>query len=255
MSRNLIALKTIVRKEIIRFTRIWMQSLLPPVITITLYFMIFGNLIGRQIAEIHGFSYMQFIAPGLIMMFVINNSYGNVVSSFYSTRFMHNVEEILVSPCPNYIILIGYVIGGLARGLCVGIIVTFVTLFFTHLQLQHAFETLSIVCLSSILFSLLGFTNAIYANSFDDITIIPTFILTPLTYLGGVFYSIDMVPGIWRQISYFNPILYMVNGFRHGILGVSDVDIVTTFGIVSLSIGLIFSLNLFLLYRGTGLRS
>lgn len=255
MSANFIALKTIVRKEIIRFTRIWMQSLLPPVITITLYFTIFGNLIGKQINQIEGYDYMQFIAPGLIMMFVINNSYGNVVSSFYSTRFMRNVEELLVSPCPNAIILLGYTLGGLARGIAVGMIVTVVTLFFTHLQLQHAFETFVIVSLSAVLFSLAGFTNAVFANSFDDITIIPTFILTPLTYLGGVFYSVDMVPGIWRQISYLNPILYMVNGFRYGILGITDVSLITTFSIIIGAIITLFSVNLILLNKGVGLRS
>jgi len=252
---NIVALQTIVRKELTRFFRIWMQSILPPVMTLTLYFTIFGNLIGSQIGMVKGFSYMQFIAPGLIMMFVINNSYGNVVSSFYSARFMRNVEELLVSPTSNLTILLGFTLGGLARGIIVGAIVTVVSLLFTHLHLTHALITFLIVVLSSFLFSLAGFTNAVFAESFDDISIIPTFVLTPLTYLGGVFYSIDMVPGIWRTISYGNPILYIINGFRYGILGVSDVNIYYSFSIVCASIVVLFLFNLTLLNRGVGLRT
>jgi ABC-2 type transport system permease protein len=255
MPPNLVALKTIVRKEVIRFTRIWMQSLLPPVITISLYFTIFGHLIGSQIHPIRGFSYLQFIAPGLIMMFVITNAYSNVVSSFYSTRFMRSVEEILVSPCPNYILLLGYILGGLLRGLAVGLIVTTVSLFFTHLHLQHPGVTLAVVCLSALLFALAGFTNAVFANSFDDISIIPTFVLTPLTYLGGVFYSVDMLPEFWQKLSYFNPILYMVNGFRYGILGLSDVSLGATFSVICAAIVALFCLNVFFLKKGIGLRT
>ena len=189
-----IALTTIIRKEIHRFMRIWVQTLVPPVITMALYFVIFGTLIGSRIGEMGGFNYMSFVVPGLIMMSVITNSYSNVVSSFYSAKFQHNIEELLVSPTPNYIILLGFICGGVARGLMVGLIVTVVSLLFTKLHIQHLGITVAIVLMTSILFSLMGFVNAVYANSFDDISIIPTFVLTPLTYLGGVFYSISLLP-------------------------------------------------------------
>ncbi len=209
-----IAFTTIVIKEIRRFTRIWGQTLLPPAITMTLYFIIFGNLIGSRIGEMGGFNYMEFIVPGLIMMSVITNSYGNVVSSFFSTKFQRNIEELLVSPIPNWVILSGYVVGGVSRGLAVGLIVTLLSLFFTQLQIHNLWVTVATVALTSVLFSLGGFINAIFANSFDDVSIIPTFILTPLTYLGGVFYSIQLLPEFWQMVSQLNPILYMVNTFR-----------------------------------------
>ena len=220
-----IAFCTIVRKEIRRFTRIWVQTLIPPVITMCLYFVIFGQLIGSRIGHMSGFDYMSFVVPGLIMMSVINNSYSNVVSSFYSAKFSKSVEELQVSPTPGHIIIFGYVFGGTLRGLCVGAIVSVVSLLFADLNIQHLGITILVVFLTSLLFSIAGMINAIFANSFDDISIIPTFVLTPLTYLGGVFYSISLLPEFWQGVSQFNPILYMVNAFRYGFLGVSDVNI------------------------------
>lgn len=220
-----VAFVTIVRKEVRRFTRIWVQTLIPPVITIALYFVIFGQLIGSRIGQMGGFDYMSFVVPGLIMMAIINNSYSNVVSSFYSAKFNKSIEELQVSPTPNWVILWGYVCGGVLRGLTVGLIVTIVSMAFTRVQLHHVGITSLVVLLTSILFSLAGFINAVYANSFDDISIVPTFILTPLTYLGGVFYSIEMLPPFWQSVSQLNPILYVINAFRFGFLGASDVSI------------------------------
>ena len=249
-----VALSTLLTREIRRFIRIWPQTLLPPAITMTLYFVIFGNLIGQRIGEMSGFAYIEYIAPGIIMMAVINNAYANVASSFFSAKFQNHIEELLIAPIPNHLILAGYVMGDVARGLLVGIIVTIVALFFTKLHVQHLFITLSMVILSAVLFSLGGFINAIYGKSFDQIAIIPTFILTPLTYLGGIFYSIDLLPDFWQQASLFNPILYMVNAFRYGILGVSDIPVGLAFGVIMLFIVGLASFALYLLNRGTGLR-
>lgn len=250
-----IAFITILRKEIRRFMRIWVQTLIPPAITMALYFVIFGSLIGSRIGEMGGFDYMSFVVPGLIMMSVINNSYSNVVSSFYSAKFTRSIEELQVSPTPSYVILLGYVAGGMARGLAVGLIVTLLSLFFTRLSVQHLGVTVSVVILTSILFSLAGLINAIYANSFDDISIIPTFVLTPMTYLGGVFYSISLLPEFWQVVSKLNPILYMVNAFRFGILGVSDVNIMVSYvGILLFIIGLC-TYCLYLLETGKRLRN
>ena len=234
--RHWVAFNTLVIREVRRFLRIWPQTLLPPAITMTLYFIIFGNLIGSRIGEMGGFSYMEYIIPGIIMMAVINNAYANVASSFYSAKFQSHIEELLVAPVPNYLILAGYVAGGTARGLCVGLIVTIVSLFFTQQPIQHLLITISMVLLSAVLFALGGFINAIYARSFDEIAIIPTFILTPLTYLGGVFYSISLLPEFWQNVSLLNPILYMVNAFRFGMLGASDVPISAAFAVILNSI-------------------
>ena len=250
-----IAFQTILTKEIRRFMRIWVQTLLPPVITMILYFVIFGKLIGSRIGSMGGFDYIQFVVPGLIMMSVITNSYGNVVSSFYGNKFQHSIEELLVSPVPNWIILTGYVTGGVARGLCIGVLVTLLSLFFTHLHVEHALTTLLVVLLTSILFSLAGLINAIYAKSFDDITIVPTFVLTPLTYLGGVFYSIHLLPPLWQYLSQANPILYMVNAFRYGILGVSDVHIGFSLSMIVVFILLAGGYAMHLLNTGKGLRN
>lgn len=255
LNHKYIAFETIVIKEVRRFSRIWLQTLVPPAITIGLYFVIFGNLIGRRVGEMGGFQYMEFIVPGLIMMAVIQNSYSNVVSSFFSHKFQRSVEELLVSPVPNYIILSGFVMGGMARGLAVGAIVTFMALFFTDLTIQNPFLTLSVILLTSIVFSLAGFINALFANSFDDISIIPTFILTPLIYLGGVFYSIELLPQFWQVVSRINPIFYMVNTFRFGILGVSDVNVTWAFIILALFVIGLYTSCILLLRRGTGLRS
>jgi len=251
---KLTAFKTIVWKEVRRFLRIWVQTLVPPVITISLYFVIFGNLIGRRIGEMGGYTYMEFIVPGLIMMAVINNSYANVVSSFFSQKYQRSIEELLVSPVPNYVILSGFVLGGVARGLAIGVIATIISLFFSGLHMHNLLITLLVVLMSSIVFSLGGFINAIFANKFDDITIIPTFVLTPLIYLGGVFYSIELLPEFWRLVSQLNPIFYMVNAFRFGILGVSDVNVVFAFAMLVLFTVVLFVFSLFLLHRGKGLR-
>ncbi len=222
----MVAFLTIVRREVRRFMRIWPQTLLPPAITMTLYFAIFGNLIGSRIGQMGGFNYMEYIVPGLIMMSIITNSYANVSGSFYSAKFQHNVQELLVSPTPNWIILLGYVVGGVVRGLLVGLIVTLLSLFFTKLNIENIFITVLVVFLTAILFSLGGFVNGVYAKSFDDVSIIPTFVLVPLTYLGGVFYSIDLLPDFWQSMTLLNPVLYMVNAFRFGVLGASDIDVV-----------------------------
>ncbi len=247
--------KTIVRKEVTRILRIWAQTLVPPVITMTLYFIIFGNLIGRRIGEMDGFGYMQFIVPGLIMMAVITSSYGNMVSSFFGAKFGRHIEELLISPLPNWIILAGYVTGALTRGVMVGSVVILVSLFFTQLEVQHPLITVSVLLITSIVFAMAGMINAIYAQNFDDISIIPTFILAPLTYLGGVFYSISLLPEFWQKVSAFNPILYMVNGFRYGILGASDIEIGHAYIIMGVFVVLLTSLCLWLLHRGIGLRS
>ena len=252
--QTLVALWTLVLKEIKRFTRIWPQTLLPPSITMAMYFIIFGSLIGSRIGEMDGFSYMDFIVPGLIMMSVITSSYANVVSSFFSMKFQRSIEELLVSPVPNWVILAGYVTGGMSRGLGIGLIVTLLSLGFTQLSIHHLPMVILTVFLTSALFSLGGFINAMLATKFDDISIVPTFVLTPLTYLGGVFYSIDMLPGFWQGVSMINPILYMVNAFRYGILGVSDVNPYVALGMILLFIAILSAISLRMLARCKGIR-
>ncbi len=254
-SEQWVALVTILSKEIRRFMRIWVQTLLPPVITMSLYFVIFGALIGSRIGQMDGFDYMSFVVPGLIMMSVITNSYSNVVSSFYSAKFQNSVEELLVSPMPNYVILLGFVLGGVARGLLIGLIVSLVSLFFIDLSMHNMTVTVAIVFFTSMLFSIAGFINAVYANSFDDISIVPTFVLTPLTYLGGVFYSISLLPEFWQSVSMLNPVLYMVNAFRYGFLGITDIDIRFAFGGIFVFVIIMFMYALHLLDKGTRLRS
>ena len=254
LTLNWIGLKTLVRKEIVRIMRIWIQTIVPPAITMTLYFIIFGNLIGRRIGSMGGFDYMQYIAPGLIMMSVITTSYGNVVSSFFGAKFGRHIEEMLVSPMSNATLIIGHVAGGVFRGMLVGVLVTIVALFFTKLEVQHPLITLSIVILSSTVFALAGFINAVFATKFDDISIVPTFVLTPLTYLGGVFYSISLLPEIWQKVSLANPIIYMVNAFRYGILGIADINITYAYLIVGLFVVGLFSVSLVLLNRGVGIK-
>lgn len=249
------AFKTIMVKEYLRFIRIWIQTVLPPAITTALYFVIFGNLIGSQISDIDGYRYMDYIVPGLILMAVITNSYANVVSSFYSAKFQKSIEELLVSPTPNYLILAGFVSGGVARGIIVGIVVTLVAMYFSDIQIYSLTLSFTVFVLTAILFSLAGFINAVFANSFDDITIIPTFVLTPLTYLGGIFYSIEMLPEFWQNLSLINPILYMINSFRYGLLGVSDTDITTALFIIIIFIIGLFSYALYLLNKGIGIKS
>lgn len=255
LRQTAVALGTLAGKETQRYLRIWMQTLLPPAITMTLYFIIFGSLIGPRIGPMDGYSYMEFIAPGIIMMAVITNSYTNVVSSFFGAKFQRHIEEILVSPTPNYAILLGYLAGGVSRGLLIGLIVTIIATAFADLAIHNLAVTVSVVFLTSVLFSLGGFINGIFARKFDDIAIVPTFILTPLTYLGGVFYSVNMLPEFWRTVSLANPVLYMVNAFRYGILGASDIPIGIGYAIIGLFIVILSAFSLYLLHRGVGLRT
>lgn len=252
---NLICLYTIARRESTRIFRIWVQTLVPPVITMTLYFVVFGTFIGSQLASINGYTYMAFIAPGLIMMSIITNSYTNTVSSFFSTKFQKNIEELLVSPTPNWVIVLGFVSGGVIRGLSVGFLVSMVSLIFVRLSLYSVAYTVLFAFLTSFVFALAGMINGIFAQKFDDISIIPTFVITPLTYLGGVFYSISLLPDFWRMISKANPIIYMIDGFRYGFLGISDMSVFTGLGMLVFFAVLLFSVNLYLLKKGIGIRT
>ena len=252
---NLVALRTIARREVSRILRIWAQTLVPPAITMTLYFLIFGNLIGSRIGTMDGISYMDFIVPGLVMMSVIQNAYGNISSSFFGAKFGRHVEELLVSPMPNWVILGGYVAGGVLRGVMVGAIVLCIAMLFTRVQIPHPLVTLATVLLGATIFSLAGFVNAVYAKKFDDIAIVPTFILTPLTYLGGVFYSVTLLPAWAETATRLNPIFYMVNAFRYGLLGTSDVPVGIAFGLMAFFVVALGALGLWLLKRGVGLRS
>ncbi|RKS85075.1 ABC-2 type transport system permease protein [Orbus hercynius] len=250
-----IALKSIWRKEVTRFMRIWVQTLIPPVVTMSLYFIIFGNLIGSRVGDMGGFSYMQFIVPGLIMMSVITNSYTNVCSSFFSAKFQHNIEELLVAPVPTHIIIWGYVGGGVARGVLTGALVTVISMLFVSYNVHSWLMIICTLLLTSILFSLAGLLNAVYAKSFDDISIIPTFVLTPLTYLGGVFYSLTLLPAFWQWVSKLNPIVYMINGFRYGFLGISDVSLFFTFSMLVLFVVVMYVIAWKIIESGKGLRS
>ena len=254
-ARNWIALGTIARREVSRILRIWSQTLVPPAITMTLYFLIFGGLIGSRVGDMGGFSYMQFIVPGLVMMSVIQNSYGNISSSFFGAKFGRHVEELLVSPMPNWVILWGYVAGAVLRGLLVGVMVLGIAMLFTTVRIPHPLVTLSSVVLGATIFSLAGFVNAVYAKKFDDVAIVPTFILTPLTYLGGVFYSVTLLPGWAQAATHANPIFYMVNAFRCGLLGVSDVPLWVAYALMLGFVAVLSALSLWLLRRGVGLRS
>ena len=250
-----IALKTIVKKEVYRFIRIWPQTLLPPAITTALYFLIFGKLIGNRIGTISGATYMDYIVPGIILMSVISHSYSNVVSSFYSTKFQRNIEELLVAPVPNWVILSGYVSGGIFRGLLVGIVVALISMLFADIKVLHPGITVAVAILTATLFSLAGFINAVLAESFDDISIIPNFVLTPLSYLGGVFYSVDMLPGIWQTLIMGNPIMYMINAFRYGMIEVTDVDINLALMMIAGFIVLLAGFSLYMLHKGTGIKN
>jgi ABC-2 type transport system permease protein len=249
-----IAYLTITHKEIMRFSRIWVQTIIPPVVMVALYFIIFGNLIGQRIGEMDGMLYVDFIMPGLVMMSIITNSYANVVSSFYGAKYSRHIEEMQIAPVPNLVILLGFVTGGVARGLSVGIAVTLVSLLFTEFSVHSPLIVLLVALLTSCLFAMAGLINGIFANSFDDISIIPTFVLTPLTYLGGIFYSIRLLPEFWQQVSLGNPILYMVNSFRYGFRGSSDIELTTALLVILAFIAGLFALCLVLLERGTGIR-
>lgn len=253
---NLVAFTTVTRREVVRIMRIWMQTLLPSAITMTLYFVIFGRMVGSRIGDIvPGVSYIDYIVPGLIMMAVITNSYGNISSSFFGAKFQRHIEEMLASPMPGWVILTGYVAGAVLRGLLVAVIVLIIAMFFTRIHLFHPWITLSTILLTSIVFSLAGFVNAIYAKKFDDIALVPTFVLTPLTYLGGVFYSVDQLGSPWREISHANPILYMVNAFRYGLLGISDIPMGVAYAVMLGFAAVLAFIAMRLLERGVGLRS
>ncbi|MFO8069190.1 MAG: ABC transporter permease [Alkalibacterium sp.] len=249
------ALKSLAVKETNRYLRIWIQTLVPPVITTSLYFVIFGNLIGERIGQMEGFSYMEFIVPGLIMMSVITSSYSNVSSSFFSQKFQKNIEELLIAPVPTHIIMWGFVIGGMGRSILVGTLVTIISLFFVPLQAYSWFIIIVTLLMTSIVFSLAGLLNGIFAQSFDDVSIVPTFVLQPLTYLGGVFYAISMLPPFWQGVSKVNPIVYMISGFRYGFLGIIDVPILLSMGILILFIIVLYAVDWYLIETGRGLRS
>ena len=253
--RYWVAFSTILVKEILRFSRIWVQTVLPSTITTALYFVIFGRLIGERIGPMGGFDYLDFIVPGLVLMAVITNAYANVVSSFYSSKFSRYVEEFLVAPVPNWVILAGFVAGGVARGLLVGVVVILVAMFFTRIEVHSLGVTALVFVLTAVLFALGGFINAVYANNFDDISIVPTFVLTPLTYLGGVFYSIELLPVFWQGLSLANPVLYMINAFRYGLLGVSDIPLGLAFSIILGFIAALTFFSLHLLRRGVGIKT
>ena len=252
---NWIAFTTIARREVMRILRIWTQTLIPPAITMTLYFLIFGGLIGSRVGQMGGMRYMDFIVPGLVMMSIIQNSYGNISSSFFGAKFGRHIEELQVSPMPNWVILSGYVAGAVLRGLMVGAIVLVIAMFFTHVRVPHPLVTIASALLGAIIFSLAGFINAVYAKKFDDVAIVPTFILTPLTYLGGVFYSVKLLPEWAQTMTHLNPIFYMVNAFRYGLLGQSDVAMGAAFGLMLLFVAGLTALALWLLKRGVGMRS
>jgi len=255
LAKKWVAFYTILRKEVVRFMRIWSQTLLPPVITQSLYFVIFGTFIGSQISDINGVSYMAFIVPGLVMMAVINSGFSNVVSSFFGSKFQRNIEELMVSPTPNWVIVLGYVMGGVLRALLVGGIVFAVSAFFTRPEVYSFFVIFVFVFLTAIVFSLGGFINAVFATKFDDVSIFPTFVLTPLTYLGGVFYSVKALPEFWQKVSLFNPILYMIDGFRFGFYGIGDFNVWISMSFLILVALFLFFLALYLLRKGIGLRS
>ncbi len=251
----IVGFSTMLRKETVRIFRIWSQTLLPPIVTTSLYFAIFGTFIGSQLASIHGFSYIMFIVPGLVMMAVITSSYSNVISTFFGAKMQHYLEELLVSPLPDWVIIAGFASGGIVRSLIVAVLVLIVSLFFTHLVIFNVLVIIGAALLTAILFSLAGLVNGIFAKSFDGINIVPTFVLTPLTYLGGVFYSVDKLPPFFRMLSLANPILYMVNAFRYGFLGISDVSVGVSFAVMGASIVVLLCLALYLFKKGNGLKN
>ena len=250
-----VALYTLTRREVLRFARIWIQTLLPPAVTTVLYFVIFGKLIGSQIGDVGAHSYIEYIIPGLVLMSVITNAYANVVASFYSSRFHGNIEEMLISPMPAAVILAGFVIGGVLRGLTVGVVVLAVSAFFGHLPFPDAGLAALVLLLTATLFSMAGLVNGVYAKSFDGIAIIPTFVLMPLTYLGGIFYSIEMLPDFWRAVSLLNPIFYMINVFRESALGSSDVGVGVSLAVIVLFLVAFTAFCLYLLERGVSIRT
>lgn len=253
--KQIVALKKIAHKEITRILRIWMQTLLPPIISTTLYFLIFGRLLGPRIQDIEGFSYIKFIVPGLIMMSILTSSYMNVSSSFFGAKFQRHLEEILVSPTKTYAIIIGYILGGICRGLSIGILVTTISMLFTSISFYNIWIVMSIAILTSIVFALMGLMNGIFAKKIDDVTIIPTFVITPLTYLGGIFYSVSLLPEIWQRITLINPIFYIINTFRYGFLGISDFPIIYSYIMLLVFIFILYTICSVLIEKGAGMRN
>ena len=251
--QQLIALYTLIRRELVRMFRIASQVFLPPVITTLLYFLIFGTVIGNRIGIIQGISYAAFIAPGLIMMAVITNAYSNVSTSLFSVRFQRSIEEMLVSPMHYSLLLLGYTLSGVLRGVIVAALVYLVAYFFLDVEFSRLPMTLLVVILVAALFSLAGFTNGMLARTFDDVALVPTFILAPLTYLGGVFYATSMLPVFWQKVSYFNPIFYMVNALRQAMIGHQEINMTLAMGIICLMLVCLTVLNLVLLKKGVGL--
>jgi ABC-2 type transport system permease protein len=250
-----IAYKTIVTKEILRFARIWVQTIIPPVITTSLYLLIFGGLMGGRIGQMQGIDYLHFIVPGIILMTVIMQSYANTVSSFFMTKYNNSFEELLVSTTPNWVILMGFVSGGIARGFFVGLAVTFTISFFVEIQTYNLLIIAVTFLLTSVMFSLAGFINAVFARTFDDISIVPNFVLLPLTYLGGMFYSIDILPSFWRSVSAFNPIYYMMDAFRLGFLGIGSVELWKAFLVPVIMIVILALIANALLGRGVSIKT
>ena len=249
------AYMTIVRKEVIRFLRIWPQTFLPSVITTVLYFLIFGTFIGSQIKAVGDVSYMAFIVPGLVMMAILNGSFQNIAFSFFQLKFMKTIEEILVSPMPAWTVVLGYVTGALLRGLVIGALVFASAYMFEFIPVKHPFLAVLIASTTAVLFALAGLVNAIYAKGFDGINIIPTFVIIPLTYLGGVFYSLSLLPPFWQTISLANPVLYMVNAFRYSILGFSDIPFATSMAVLFGCMLCMFTWVLYLFKTGKGLKN
>lgn len=253
IKQQCIALYTLIRRELVRMFRIASQVFLPPVITTVLYFLIFGTVIGDRVGPIHGVSYATFIAPGLVMMAVITNAYANVSTSLFSVRFQRSIEEMLVSPMHYSLLLLGYTLSGVLRGVMVAILVYGVAWFFVDLDWAHVPMTLLVIVLVAALFSLAGFTNGMLARTFDDVALVPTFVLAPLTYLGGVFYGISMLPPFWQKISHFNPIFYMVNALRQAMIGQQEVNMLFAMEIICFMLVALSCLNLVLLKKGVGL--
>lgn len=251
---QIIGLYTLLKAQIKRTCRLWVQVLVPPIITTALYFMIFGKIMGARIGSIDGISYIEYITPGLIMMAVVNNAFSHVTAVLFGARFQHSIEELLVSPMTNLAILTGYVLGGVIRAFIVGFFVLLVACFFARVQIDHPLLALAVCFIAAVLMALVAFINSVLARTFDDISIIPTFILTPMSYLGGVFYSIHLLPTLWRTISMFNPLLYLINAFRYAFFGVADVAFGTALTVISATALMLAIVCLQMMNKGVGLR-
>lgn len=237
--------------------RIWVQTFIPSVVTSVLYFLVFGTILGSRIGEIQGVDYMTFVVPGLVMLAIVTTSYANTSFTFFSSKFfMRSIDEVLVSPTPPWLLIAGFIGGGVLRGIITGALVLIVALFFTGLSLPIASVLIiaGFAFLTALVFSLAGLVNGIYAKSMDGINIVPTFVLTPLVYLGGVFYSIHQLPEWWQTLTYANPLFYLINGFRYGFLGSADIALWISTGILVLLISILAGLNWYFIKTGLGLK-